>query len=87
VIEVKQVLDQTAIGQAAAGVSAAKELGAIDAEAVVLVGSIHPAEPELVDVCTELGVRLDSQTARSVVLTVGVSHDDPRRVQGVTAAG
>lgn len=77
VIEVKGVLDQTAIGQAAAGVSAAKELGARDPRGVVLVGSIDPSAPDLADVCREVGLELDDQTEHSTVITVAVSRDDP----------
>lgn len=74
VVEVKQVLDETVIGQAAAARVAAEDEGARHVHAVALVGRVD--DEALSGVCTELGIVL--VVARpSVVVTVGLSDSDP----------
>lgn len=75
IVEVKQTLDETAIGQAAAGAEAARELGAQAVEAVVVVRRIQDAA--LADVCTELGIQLIRDVKPAVVISAVLGADDP----------
>lgn len=74
VIEVKQVLDETVIGQAAAARVTAEDQGATHVHAVALVGRVD--DQALADVCAELGIVLVIERP-SVVVTLGLNEDDP----------